>query len=123
LDNNIKLLALRLYNLHKHLTVLPNFFSCDFLFLLPFIPPLSLASQYTTLSRMTSRILHGKKILACGDFGQQISHEALRKWVEDQDGLWLTKYVDDITHLVTTREEWEKQSSTGLLDIQNHILA
>jgi hypothetical protein len=72
---------------------------------------------------MTSRILHGKKILAFGDFGQQISHEALRKWVEDHDGLWLTEFDDGITHLVTTKEEWEKQSTTGLLDIQNHILA
>jgi hypothetical protein len=72
---------------------------------------------------MASRILHVKKILAFGDFGQNISHEALREWVESQDGLWLTEFDGGITHLVTTKEEWEKQSPIGLLDIPNHVLA
>jgi hypothetical protein len=68
-----------------------------------------------------TRILHGKIILAAGDFGQKTSHGAMREWVERASGTWLTEFNDSLTHLVTTREEWEKQTTIGLLDIGSHV--
>jgi hypothetical protein len=72
---------------------------------------------------MGTNILHGKRVLALGDFGESIAHESIKSLVEVNGGKWLTKFDEELTHLITTKDEWEKQSHYGLPNTHHERLA
>jgi hypothetical protein len=71
---------------------------------------------------MLSRILRGTKIAALGDLGKFATHDNVKKLVEANGGTWIPDLSGEITHLVTSKEEWTKQSPERSFDIHSAVV-
>ncbi|KAI4115712.1 MAG: hypothetical protein LQ345_003750 [Seirophora villosa] len=54
--------------------------------------------------------LAGLTIAVTGDFGPRRSHDTLRRWVEKNGGQWATKVSKDVTHLISTKEDYRSKA-------------
>ncbi|KAL8956354.1 MAG: hypothetical protein Q9193_006112, partial [Seirophora villosa] len=54
--------------------------------------------------------LAGLTIAVTGDFGPRRSHDTLRRWVEKNGGKWATKVSKEVTHLVSTKEDYRNKA-------------
>lgn len=57
--------------------------------------------------------LKGFTIASTGDFGKRRTAEAIKRWVENNGGRYVTKIDDEVTHLVCSAECWKSQSAMG----------
>ncbi|KAE9962379.1 hypothetical protein BLS_000416 [Venturia inaequalis] len=54
---------------------------------------------------------NGFTIASTGDFGKQRTAEAIKRWVENNGGRYVTKVDENVTHLVCSAECWKSQSA------------
>lgn len=52
-------------------------------------------------------------IASTGDFGKQRTADAIKRWVENNGGRYVTKVDEEVTHLVCSAECWKSQSVAG----------
>ncbi|KAL8989003.1 MAG: hypothetical protein Q9177_002008, partial [Variospora cf. flavescens] len=57
--------------------------------------------------------LAGLTIAVTGDFGPRRSHETLKRWVEKNGGHWATNISKEITHLISTKEDYRNKAPAG----------
>ncbi|KAL8968940.1 MAG: hypothetical protein Q9197_004600 [Variospora fuerteventurae] len=57
--------------------------------------------------------LAGLTIAVTGDFGPRRTHETLKRWVEKNGGHWATKISKDVTHLISTKEDYRNKAPMG----------
>ncbi|KAL9011904.1 MAG: hypothetical protein Q9173_003303, partial [Seirophora scorigena] len=57
--------------------------------------------------------LAGLTIAVTGDFGPRRSHDTLRRWVEKNGGQWATKVSKEVTHLISTKEDYRSKAPMG----------
>ncbi|KAI4095020.1 MAG: hypothetical protein LQ344_001867 [Seirophora lacunosa] len=57
--------------------------------------------------------LAGLTIAVTGDFGPRRSHDTLRRWVEKNGGQWATKVSNEVTHLISTKEDYRSKAPMG----------
>ncbi|TLD15063.1 hypothetical protein E2P81_ATG09911 [Venturia nashicola] len=53
----------------------------------------------------------GFTIASTGDFGKQRTAEAIKRWVENNGGRYVTKVDEEVTHLVCSAQCWKSQSA------------
>lgn len=61
-------------------------------------------------------LFKGFTIASTGDFGKQRTAEAIKRWVENNGGRYITKVDGEVTHLVCSTEYWKSQSAMGESD-------
>lgn len=57
--------------------------------------------------------LAGLTIAVTGDFGPRRSHDTIRRWVEKNGGQWATKVSNEVTHLISTKEDYRSKAPMG----------
>ena len=58
-------------------------------------------------------VLKNHVIATSGDFGENITLENLRRWIELNGGQWTGTVTDEVTHLVCSTAHWKRRVGAG----------
>lgn len=52
-------------------------------------------------------------IAVSGDFGEERSHEKIKRWIEVNGGKYETSITDRTTHLICSKKHWKRRAKMG----------